>query len=574
VTGRKRVDRDFRVLPGVRKYSQKADITDKISTRSLLYLMLAGLVLRLFMLPYRFAASFDEINYLKLGVSGARHGFDHILHTYWSPLLPACIAFFAHFVGNYETAARLVSILAGVLTLIPIYSIGRAVFNEKVGIVAAGFFALFPPLAFQSTSVLTEPLVMLSGGFAVFFGMRMLQRHSVANALLAGICAGLAYLAHPAGFGFLVLLGGWLIVGQMTRLFTMPPLRLAYLLPALAVGFLIFAAPYLRYLKSETGGWTLSAKGAANLQMETENRSGEDPFRSLNPDNTEVPIDLVFHQGTFLRQTSLPDATPVREVKLGGFAAKFARNFANVLQRGVPQVLTTLPLIFFGLGLFGSVWRGKQGKLVLYLMSFIVFYWLILVPCFHIHLRYLSPVWPICAVFIGTGVMNLHEWLSSYMPLTKFAWRKSFSASSLAAGLILTGFGLLSFLPETGRVMARTPVSTESVADPVGQRAAGLWLGKHTSVTPVIMSRNHAVDFYAGNYDISASVTIPKNGLARVLAYARNRNVSHLVVSERYANEYPDLVPLLSEDFRHEHLNRIYRQKDESGLVTVIYELK
>ena len=565
---------DVGALPGVRKYSSQTDVTDKIHARSLIYLMIAGLALRLFMLQYRFAVSFDEINYLKLGVSGSLNGFGQILHTYWSPLLPACIAFFAHFTEQYEMAARLVSILASVLTLLPIYGLGKMVFGKRVGVIAAGFFALFPPLAFQSTLVLTEPLVMLFGAFAIFFGLRMLQRHSVANALLAGLCGGLSYLAHPAGFGFPLLLGFWLIFGQVTNLFTIRRLRLVYLVPALVFGFLIFAAPYLHYLKEETGHWTLSAKGAANLQMEAPDSSGGDPFRSLNADNSVVPIDLIFHQGTFLRQNSARESGPVRKVRMKAFLVKFVKNFANVLQRGVPQVLTTLPLMLLGLGLFGSVWRGSQGKCVLYLSSFMIFYWLLLVPLFHIHLRYLSPVWPVCTVFIAAGAINLYEWLSIYMPITKFAWRKSFSASSVAAGLIVSGFFLLSFLPEVGRVLARTATSTESVADPVGQKAAGLWLKEHTTVTPVIMSRNHAVDFYAGNYDIRTSVTIPKNELERVLSYARNRSVSHLVLDERYASEYPRLAPLLSNDFTHEHLDAIYREKDESGLVTVIYELK
>ncbi len=565
---------DVKQLPGIRKYAQKSDISDRLTPRWLPLLMLAGLALRAYAANFRFAVSFDEVNYLKLGVSGYLNGFSDVFHTYWSPLLPACIAFFCHFFEDYEFAARLVSILAGVLVFFPIYGIGKHVWDEKVGVVAAGFFALFPPLAFQSTAILTEPLVMLFGALSVFFGLHALQRYSVANTFLAGVSGGLAYLAHPAGIGFVLLLGAWLVFAQFSKLFLIRRLRLAYLITALAIGFLVVATPYLHYLKEATGAWTLSAKGAANLQMEAPNETGIDTFRSLNEDNTMVPIDLVFHQGGFLKYASSQQSGAVREVRFGALTRKFVRNFANVLQRGIPQVLTTLPLMLFGIGLLGSAWRVQQGKFIFFLASFLVFYWLLLVPAFHIHLRYLSPVWPICVVFIAAGLLAVYGWLSQYMAITKMTWRKRLTASTVAATLVLGAVGLLSFLPEFGRIITRTPQSKEYVADPVGQKAAGLWLRKNAKRKPVIMSRNHTVDFYAGNYDIASSVTVPKNDLARVLAYARNRGVSHLVLNERYQRDYPQLALLFANGVSHEGLREIYRHRDDSGLLTVIYELQ
>lgn len=558
---------------GVKKYAQKQNLLDHIKPAPTLWLLFAvALALRLFFLQYRFAVAFDEVNYLKLGVSGHLNGWSDLLHTYWSPMLPACIKLFCNFFSDYELAARLVSVVAGALLIFPVYKIARTVFDEKVGVLAAGFLAIFPPIAFRDTLILTESLVMLFGAVAVMFGLRMLLRYSVGYALLAGLFAGLAYLAHPMAIAFFMLLAFWLVFGHLTRLFLINRLRLVYLAPALLVAFLLPASSYLLHLKQATGVWTLSAKAAANQQMATPVQGEGSSFRDLDVSTMSVPIDQVFHQGTFL-QASNGYAKAGREVRPTQFAVKYIKNLADMLAHAIPGFFTTIPMLLFALGVLGSTWGVQQGKSLLYLISFPLFFWLLLVPAFHIHARYLTPVWPICAVFVANGMVHLHGWLSNYMPLTKLTWRKNITASTVAAAFIFGVFMLLAFLPEFGRVIARTPVSTDYVADAVEQKKAGAWLKQNTRQTPVIMSRNHAVDFYAGNYDITQSVTIPTSNLEQVLAYARHRGVTHLVLNERYARDYPELSFLLKEPSDFEHLRLIYQDEDDSGLMTVIYEL-
>jgi len=561
------------LAPGVRKYAQKFDTLKEVNPRvALTTFFVLGLALRLFFLKYRFAVSFDEVNYLKLGVSGHLHGLSDVLHTYWSPLLPAFISFMCNFFEDYELAARLVSVLAGAFLPVPVFFLTAKIYDRKAAVLAAGFVALFPPLAFQSTLVLTEPLVMCFGTLAVLFGLLMLQQYAIGYALLAGFAAGLAYLGHPMAFGFLVVLTVWLLLGSFFILFLINKLRLVYLLAALAIGFMVVASPYLFYLKQATGSWTISAKGAANQQMETPLKGEGSSFRSLDSTNETVPIDRVFHQGTFLNAAE-GGAKPVRQVRLKPFLTKYVKNFANMLQHAIPTVLTLLPALLLGIGLLAGGWQVQCGKQILFLSSFLVFYWLILIPAFHINLRYLTPMLPFSAVFVGAGAVYVYDQLRNYMPLTKFAARRKMKASSLAAALCVFVFLALLVLPEFGRVISRKKVTTEYVADPVEQKVAGLWLLENTSVKPIIMSRNHAVDFYAGNYNITQSVTIPTNSYERVLAYARHRNVTHIELNERYLKDYPALGFLLEGNGSNDDLQQIYRFVDEAGFVTVIYRL-
>jgi len=564
-----------RISPRVQRAAKnRPSIFDRLDPKTMLALLLIlGLVYRLFLLRYRFAVAFDEVNYVKLGVSGHLKGLSAVLHTYWSPLLPTLIAFFCGPIRDFELAARLVSVLAGTLLVIPVYFLGKYVYDKNVGLLAAVFVALFPPLAFQSTQILTEPVYMLLATTAIFFGMRMLKIYSTGFALLAGIAAGLAYLAHPQGVGFFIMLAFWIMFGSLTGLFLINRLRILWMVLPLTLGFLLVAAPYLWYLKRATGTWTFSAKASANLQMEARETPEGDPFRSLNAENTSVPIDQIFHEGNFLKATN-DGQTPVRQVRLGPFLKKYAENVSNVLQSAIPEVLTTIPLLLLGVGLVGSPWQPQQGKLVLYLLSFVGFFWLGVIPAFHITARYLTPLLPICALWVARGAQQIYQWLSVYMPLFKLSKRMDVLSSNTAFVLIAAAFLMLTFVPELGRVVSRHSDSRDVWADPVEQKLAGRWLKENVSGPKIIMSRNHAVDVYAGNFDITESVTIPKSSLERVLAYAKHQHVNYLVINERYKKSYPELSFLLETTDPISGLNLIYDRKDSSGLITRIFKIQ
>jgi len=557
--------------PGVKKYSQKSDVLSRMQSKpTLLVLFFIAIGLRLFFLKFRFAISFDEVNYLKLGVSGHLNGISDILHTYWSPLLPWLISFSCTFFSDYELAGRLVSVIAGSLLIFPVFGLAKEVFDRKTAVVAATFIALFPPLAFQSTLILTEPVMMFLGAYVCYFGLKSLKLYSIGYAIAATVVAALAYLAHPLALGFELTLIAWFIFGALFKWFLITKLRLFYLLSVCGIVFFTVASPYLFFLKNETGKWTFSAKGAANQQMATPAQGAESSFRALDENNEFAPIDQVFHQGTFLNQNAPRKAG--REVRFKPFVVKMVKNFANVLQKGIPPVLTTIPLMLMGVGLFGISWPVQKTSSILYILSYLFVFWLILIPAFHINLRYLTPMWPICAIFIGRGFVVCYDWLRQYMPIAKLTWKKKTSASSIAAFILLAVFILFSVAPEFVRVAARDKKSVEYVADPIGQKQAGYWLRQNYVGEPVIMSRNHAVDYYAGVFDIKKSVTVPINSLERTFVYAKNRGVTHLVLNERYLPDYPELGLLLG-DYHSPHLRQVYKRADESGLATVIYEL-
>ena len=64
---------------------------------------------------------------------------------------------------DYMNAQRIISILISVVTVIPIYFLGRKFFNEKYSLVIAALFAFEPRLIENSLLGITEPLYLLLG---------------------------------------------------------------------------------------------------------------------------------------------------------------------------------------------------------------------------------------------------------------------------------------------------------------------------------------------------------------------------------------------------------------------------
>jgi 4-amino-4-deoxy-L-arabinose transferase-like glycosyltransferase len=562
----------FEVMKKTRRHSRKSSTTKSLRPLPALLVMgVFGFLFRIWLLSYRFSVASDEVNYLKLGVSGYLNGISDIFHTYWSPFLPSIISFFCLFTDNYEFAGRFVSVFAGTLLILPVYQLATYVYDKRVALIAAAFVAVFPPLVFQSTKILTEPVYMFLVAVALYTGLKMMVRYSTGYAVVTGLLSGFLYLTHPKGFAFIPLLVLWILFAVVSKLFLIRPLRAVYLMISLFFGFIVVSAPYIFYLKQETGKFTLSAKVAANQQFEAYTADDGDPFRMVDPKTNTVPIDLIYHQGTFLNSGEGQSGDVVK-VHIGGFIKKYAKNVYYMLKSEIPALLTTWPMLLLGIGLLGRPWENQQGKKIAFLLSFMLFFWFVVICSFHIIQRYLTPFWPVLAIWIAVGAARIYAWLPDYSPLQKLSTLLHLRVDRLALILLCSGFLVFSILPELSRIVSRNAEKTDYWEEPVEQKKAGIWLKNYDSGPKIIMSRNHAVDIYAGNYNIAESVTIPTCDIECVLRYAESRGVDYLVLNERYIKDYQMLRFLLAEDAGVAGLQLIYRE-EQAGLTTVIYKL-
>src|SRR5215813_7819639 len=113
------------------------------------------------------------------------------------PLFPTLIAAASLSTHNdYELAARLVSLLFGVLLPLPVFVIALRLFNCRTAAVAALMTTLFPMLVNLSFTAFSEGpyiTVLLS---AVYLALRAFDRPSILSWSLTGGAFGLAYLTR------------------------------------------------------------------------------------------------------------------------------------------------------------------------------------------------------------------------------------------------------------------------------------------------------------------------------------------------------------------------------------------
>jgi 4-amino-4-deoxy-L-arabinose transferase-like glycosyltransferase len=144
------------------------------------------------------------------------------------------------FGDNEPVAAALFNVVLAVATVGLVFEVARRLFDNRVGIVAAGIVALFPNLIFHTAVALTETLF----NFVVMLALLLLLWRPWSSPLgrgqlfVFGVLIGFSALVRPISLSFLPGLGVvWLVTGFGWR-------RVVHHLLLIAAGTAIVMAPW------------------------------------------------------------------------------------------------------------------------------------------------------------------------------------------------------------------------------------------------------------------------------------------------------------------------------------------
>ena len=101
---------------------------------------------------------------------------------------------------DYINVARTLSIVISIISIYPMYLLGRRFFDEKFALCAAGFFAFIPHLNFHSSSGYSEPLFLLTLILSAYF---ILKKNSNLSYLSFATLSALWYI-HWSGIIFFI----------------------------------------------------------------------------------------------------------------------------------------------------------------------------------------------------------------------------------------------------------------------------------------------------------------------------------------------------------------------------------
>jgi 4-amino-4-deoxy-L-arabinose transferase-like glycosyltransferase len=464
----------------------EGDSQDRRRVQKILLLLLAiAFVLRIFLVLFPEVIYSDGTEYIRYA--------KQILSGNWGgskapPLYSVLIALASLLTSNFELAGIWVSVIFGTLVILPVFYLGREIFNEKVGILSALFAAVHPYLYLSSGSVLTESVYHFLLTSAVLFGWHAFRRGRFWDILLFSLFTSLAYFTRPEAIGFLFVFSFW-------AFFIHPPQEKRHALKRLGITilaifcFLIFSSPYLYQLRKETGRWEISKKFSVSMGSLSEEEGV--PIESFTRTKKITLVSLVKEPLTVLKK-----------IGFGWLQALYK------FQLGFHPLLFVLAV----LGFAWSMGEGSSKKGSFYLLSYFIFYLGLLLPFLWIARRYTSLISTIALPWASLGFIRLAEWTT--LRLKEGRWKREVPAFFLL-------FVLLVIFIQGVVVHGREPRSI--------QREIGLWMKDHLSQEGKIMSRLPQEAFYAE----MPWARMPERSYEEIMEAARSQGIRYLIIDER-----------------------------------------
>jgi Dolichyl-phosphate-mannose-protein mannosyltransferase len=210
----------------------------------------------------RFAWRLETEPWQQVVRTGVHHpGYGLLVYAFGGPMRAA---FPDDLPFAMQLAAQLAAALCGVLLVVPMYYLGKELFDRRVGFWGALLFQCIPSSGRLMADGLSEPLFLLLASTALLFAVRALGTSRIRWFVLCGLATGLAYLTRQEGL-LVVLVTLFVLAGlQFSPRWRQPRGRLIARGACLVLGCAVFAVPFMILI----GG--ISLKVSAKHMLESE----------------------------------------------------------------------------------------------------------------------------------------------------------------------------------------------------------------------------------------------------------------------------------------------------------------
>jgi hypothetical protein len=518
----------------------------------LLLLLLAG-GLRWWHLRHTEVTARDSVGFIRFACQLRQQPWRGVLRdNLHPPLYPLAVLGMSVPVGEFvggapsrvmQLSAQLVSVVAGVLLVLPLYVLGRDLFSPSVGFWAAALVQCLPASGRVLPDGLSEGLFLLLTATALLMAVRGLRHHSALCFALSGVCGGLAYLTRPEGLVVVASVGLVLLAQQLVAAWRRPWRRTLACAASLAAAAAAVGGPYV----AVTGRLTNKTTGATILKLAhpegTKDAAAEPP-----PGQPQTAALLAFWA---------PDYTK------GPFTGRLwwsTKALAVELVKGFHYL--ALPAALLGLWWFRGRLKTERGTwvpLTLALVHFLVL-WRVAVVMGYVSDRHIILL-TMCTSFWAVAAVQELPWrLASLAASPEFAraMRRLNSQAQPARSASEGSWGLLRPLLTTARVslgafqrvshlaekrkavvqflllLALVGFGLPSTLKPLhanraGHHAAGLWIAAHAATGPVVVLDPYLwAEFYAGQGSLKETVApLPPGYRPDYVVVARSSTNEH-----------------------------------------------
>jgi len=209
----------------------------------------------------------DERDYLLLARSlfeGNGFAFPNGPTSLRPPLYPAFVAAIWWVVGHESLlAVRFAQAIVGLLTGLLAYYVGRHLYGQRAGVIAAALVTLYPALLVAQSLLLTETLFSFFVTAMVASVVALLQRPRITFAVLAGLMLGAAALTRSILYPFPLVL-----VGLILWWLPVPRTRRCLMAIALCAAYAAIVGPWaVRNTRLQGVPVLVDTMGGLNLRM-------------------------------------------------------------------------------------------------------------------------------------------------------------------------------------------------------------------------------------------------------------------------------------------------------------------
>jgi hypothetical protein len=383
-----------------------------------------------------------------------------------------------------QLSAQLASCLASVLLVVPMYFLGRALFNRGAGFWAALVFQCLPASGRVFADGLSEGVFLLCAATAMLGAVRAFRGHSPVWFSLTGLFGGLAYLVRPEGALIVAATGLVLLVVQCVRSRRAPWRRFLACGTALALTALAAGGP----LVAITGKLTVKPTPNRLFEQQTDMPPQATTARArLGSSTGEGPLFAVWLNNDGVRTKGLK-AVGLEFVKGGHYVLWFPALLGLWWFRDRFRLLpgAWVPLLV-SLAILGLMWR--VASLVGYVSDR------------HLLLPLLcATFWAAAAVPRAVSVVAAVAGRVS--ALARLKERLPAAANPAWATLLIAGF-IVSALPKTLEPLH---------ANRSGFRDAGLWIARHSQPWDEVLDPYSWSHYYSGKVFLEDESPAPPAG--------------------------------------------------------------
>ena len=348
--------------------------------------------------------------------------------TYFrAPFYVYCLAFLYAVLGTSLWVARLFGLLVGLASICLTYLIGKKLFNEKTGLIAATIQGVYPIIIYFESELLLDSLFLFLVQLTVYRLLIWTEKHTVKNLFIAGVVLGLAAITRPT---ILVLVPLLLVIAIIYRKkITSFKKQVIVLL----LGIAVFIAPvFLRNLIIAGDPVLIASQGGINFYIG--NNEVADGVSAIMPEpmgfNWRIRHVVYIAEKAEGRELTPGEVSsywirqaitwirnhPLDFIKLYG--KKLFYNISNKEisnNRDFHWFFQKIPLlkynplsfglllIFTVIALFTAVRRNKRAQI---LLAFMVLY-ITAGALFFFNSRYRLPLLPYYFIFAAAGVQHL-----------------------------------------------------------------------------------------------------------------------------------------------------------------------